>query len=62
MVYRVRQTQYFDDTAHRGARPPLDGDIKAVGPGLTGLVKGWLMVEAMVPIVSLNLQVAGLLK
>ena len=41
MVCRVQQTQYFDDTAHRGARPPLDGDIKAVGPGLTGLVKGW---------------------
>ena len=41
MVYRVQQTEYFDDTAHRGARPPLDVDSKAVAPELPGLVKGW---------------------
>jgi len=41
MVYRVQQTEYFDDTAHRGARPPLDGDSKAVALELPGLVKGW---------------------
>ncbi len=68
MVYRVQQTEYFDDTAHRGARPPLDVDIKAgaldfrswSGVGAPGC--RFVMVGAMVPIVSLNLQVAGLLK
>ena len=60
MVHRVQQTDYFDDTAHRCARPPLDVDFKAAAPGLTGLVRvgapgcRCVGVGAMVPIISLR--------